>query len=351
MNKILLLFCGLFTTTTMVNAQAAKTIKLKNLPAVHSPKEFYISAIADDRADTTNIGTMKAGLTGKLTTITLQGGPAAGIMQYLNDNTRQDKSKLPVEIHLDRFEVKEEKDGGTPQVHLYSELSFNARGMHVYKIAAHNYIQGGYDVSAFIGKLIQQGLDYQLKTFDEWLAQNPISATGNNIEVDIEMMKTDNDANLIPYSKQRPLLRTDFQGRVDDLSHAAAVTLSGISFKYSWERLGGKTKVKIKLLPYFNKNLSWWRAKTNTPEILLHEQLHFDITAIYACQLKTKIEQAVLKADELEQQISGIVNDIEQERSAMQQQYDGETQHGINKAKQAEWQVKVKAMLAEQSCY
>lgn len=334
-----------------VKAQSTKIIKLKNLPALYSPEEYFVAAIVDDREDTTNIGTMKAGIAGKTTTITLQGGVATGLMQYIAEHTKQDKSKLPVEIHLNRFEVKEEKEKGTPQAHLYTELSFYARGMNVYKITAHNYAQGGYDVSAFIGKLIQQAVDYHLKTFDDWLALNPISAKGNNIEVTIEMMSTDNDANLIPYSKQRQLLKADFQGRADDLSKAAAVTLSGINFKYSWERLGGKTKVNVKLLPYFNKSLSWWRASTNALEILAHEQLHFDITALYACELKEKLEHTLLKPDELEQQITEVVNELEEQRVATQQQYDDETRHGINKAKQAEWQEKVKALIDEQSCY
>ncbi len=351
MKRILLLACGIIAAAASLKAQTFKVIKLRNLPPVHNPAGYYISDVIDDREDTTNIGSMKAGMMGKVTAITLQGGPAAGLMQYIAEHAKQDKSKLPVAIHLNRFEVKEEKENGTPQAHLYTELSFYTRGMNVYKITAHNYAQGGYDVSAFIGKLIQQATDYHLKAFDDWLALNPISAKGNNTEVSIEIMQTDNDANLIPYTKQRQLLRTDFEGAADDLSNAAAVTYSGINFKYSWERLGAKTKIKINLLPYFSKSHSWWRAKTNTAEILAHEQLHFDITALYACEVKEKLELTVLKPDELEQQISDIVNEIEEQRQATQQQYDDETQHGTKKAKQAEWQQKVKAMLAEQSCY
>ncbi len=347
-NLILSLLAVAFSLS--VGAQA-KVIKLKNLPALHNPKEYHIANVIDDRDDKATIGTMKAGISGKVTPITLQGGPAAGLMQYLNDNLKQNTNTLPVEIHLNRFEVKEEKNGMTPQAHLYSELSFSARGMNVYRITAHNYMQGGYDVSAFIGKLVQQAMDYHLKAFDDWLKDNPISATGSNTEVAIRMMTTDSDPNLIPYTNGRKLQRSDFKGTIDDLSTAAAVTLSGVSIKYGWERLGGKTKVKIDLLPYFNTSLSWWRATTHTAEILAHEQLHFDITAVYACVLKNELEQAIFQPEELEQQINRLMNEVESQRVATQQQYDSETQHGLNKTKQAEWQAKVKTMLAEQTCY
>ena len=165
------------------------------------------------------------------------------------------------------------------------------------------------------------------------------------------MMTTDRDPILIPYTNGRKLQRSDFKGTIDDLSTAAAVTLSGVSIKYGWERLGGKTKVKIDLLPYFNTSLSWWRATTHTAEILAHEQLHFDITAVYACVLKNELEQAIFQPEELEQQINRLMNEVESQRVATQQQYDSETQHGLNKTKQAEWQAKVKTMLAEQTCY
>ncbi|RYE23965.1 MAG: hypothetical protein EOP51_08855 [Sphingobacteriales bacterium] len=350
MKRTILSVCGLLLTVASF-AQQPKVIKLKNLPPLHNPKGFYISGVVDDRDDSLTIGTMKAGLTGKVTPITLQGGPAKGMMDYLNENLKQNKGLLPVEIHLNRFEVKEEKQGVTPTVYLYSELSFNTRGMNVYRITAQNYAQGGYDVSGFIGKLVQQAMDYHLKAFDDWLSDNPISATGNNMDVSLKMMTTDSDPNLIPYTNGRKLQRSDFKGKVDDLSSAAAVTLSGISIKYGWERTGGKTKVKIELLPYFNTNLSWWRAKSNTPEILAHEQLHFDITAVYACELKDKLEHTVFQLDGLEQQINRVMTEVESQRVATQQQYDNEAQHGLNKAKQAEWQNKVADMLAKQPCY
>ena len=84
-----------------------------------------------------------------------------------------------------------------------------------------------------------------------------------------------------------------------------------------------------------------------TPEMLKHEQLHFDITAIAARKLVTTIMNTALTADGFANELEALQKQIEKDRTAMQQQYDKETNHSRNREKQKEWEAKVHALLSE----
>src|SRR4029078_3590622 len=69
----------------------------------------------------------------------------------------------------------------------------------------------------------------------------------------------------------------DFKGNVPGFTPWAATTSSQISFYY--ESVNGKLS-KVVVYASFNKEKSWMKKKL--PEVLAHEQLHFDITEIFA---------------------------------------------------------------------
>ena len=116
------------------------------------------------------------------------------------------------------------------------------------------------------------------------------------------------------------------------------------------------TMVKIKAVPYlvrkkiyydvytlFNKSESW--ALEKSPQLLAHEQLHFDIAELYARKIRKRIQQlSGDKKNDLKvynQEIRKLLN----ESNEFDRLYDIETLHGIMIKKQLEWQEKVKNAL------
>lgn len=129
----------------------------------------------------------------------------------------------------------------------------------------------------------------------------------------------------------------DFKANPDLESDAVALTASGITFGYSVKTSGKKiVDFSTTVEAHFYPNKSWYLKDKSNIHILGHEQLHFDITELYARMFrqqisKLKVNQNVKKQlNKLHEAINIAVNET-------QRKYDKETQHSINAVKQREW--------------
>lgn len=92
------------------------------------------------------------------------------------------------------------------------------------------------------------------------------------------------------------------------------------------------TKVNCAFLPLN----SWVHDKQKSDYILKHELLHFDITELYARKLRKRFASEI-KTEKDYPKINKIYREIISEWQNKQQQYDGETNHSINKDAQILW--------------
>ncbi len=81
---------------------------------------------------------------------------------------------------------------------------------------------------------------------------------------------------LIDWSVTNRLTWSDYKGRPDPNSDAAATTTSYLGIEYDFKN----NAVTYKIVCRFSRNKSWGMYKTD--HILGHEQGHFDITEIFA---------------------------------------------------------------------
>jgi hypothetical protein len=323
-----------------------KIIKLKNKQFNYQPKEYYVAAVVDDRKDTTNFGYMRAGMSGKRVPVNLQGGTAAGLHNYITANVKQSRSAKPIELHLEEFNIEESSTTNGQRVDLNAGIAVYIDGKKINSYSYSAYAQTNLDASPYIATLVTQLHEKMIEDLDGWIKDNKEALT-SSFNVTVEMATSSDDEDLIVYDPQQPLTREDFKGEVDELSIAGAVTYSGIQMKYHYETLNNQKKVKIAVYPYFHKAHSWWKSNMATPEMLKHEQLHFDITAIAARKLVTAIMNTALTPDGFAKELEALQKQIEKDRTAMQQQYDKETNHSRNREKQKEWEAKVHALLSE----
>lgn len=88
----------------------------------------------------------------------------------------------------------------------------------------------------------------------------------------------------ILWSYDRKLNWEDFKG-VPDISHSVLVTVAGTTSVIDFEYKTTKRMItNYKIRSIFVKNKSW--TITNDAQILAHEQLHFDITELYARRIR-----------------------------------------------------------------
>ena len=142
------------------------------------------------------------------------------------------------------------------------------------------------------------------------------------------------NASLIAWQFNYIISEKDFKGKIDKNSMFNANTSTSIKFKMSIQ-----DTVKANITAYFDKQKSW--MKPNTPEkVMAHERLHFDLTEIYAREIRKRIIE--IKATSFDKktqsiQITYAYKFLVKKMAEEQALYDKESEHSVNSKKQLEW--------------
>ena len=153
------------------------------------------------------------------------------------------------------------------------------------------------------------------------------------------------DEGLIHWDPSRKLNWSDYKGRPDLQSDAAASTTTYLGMEYNI----GQSGFKYSIQSLFSISRSWGLYKTDY--ILTHEQGHFDIAEIFARQLNKEISEYQFNRPTCQQDLDKIYKKVLSEKEKMQNDYDEETNHSINKEKQTEWLKKIGQKLTELNAY
>lgn len=143
---------------------------------------------------------------------------------------------------------------------------------------------------------------------------------------------------------------TDFQGPVNAVTEeSAAATHCGIGFRTG--RATPDSKPGIIVYNTFYVNKSWVRADAMIPEILVHEQGHFDLCEIYTRKLRQRMQGVDMNAANLRAVLESIYFAVKNEYESRQQAYEDETTHGTNFAQQNRWRENISRELADNADY
>ena len=159
-----------------------------------------------------------------------------------------------------------------------------------------------------------------------------------------ETQSQDADDNIVDW-RERPLTYEDFQGSQDTTFHvygspAAAASALKVSVILKSD-VNQRVTASIKTI--FNKSRSWITSREAW--ILNHEQGHFNIEEIFARRIRKAVKELADKGEEDENKFKELVNDLFQQKSKYQLQYDDETTHGFHHDDQALWDEKIKKEL------
>ena len=267
-------------------------------------------------------------------------------------SSKKKPGSLPVVMHLKTLSIREKDLSSKKQYNLTLGIAYYANGQQIVEYNGSAYTQSNSDALPYIEKLLRTNIINNLKQFDNWLGQNKIAVSaGPSVKVAVSFAKQNNDKSKIYYKKGRKLFITDFIAPPDSTSPGAAATLSGIHMNYRSKTLHQQTTVNVTISVFFDKTKSWMKANGKNSTTLRHEQRHFDITAIKACELKTQIENTAFTPENYQQALKKMLYKIQQEAGEMQELYDEETEHGVAIDQQEAWNKKVTAMLNKQQCF
>lgn len=147
------------------------------------------------------------------------------------------------------------------------------------------------------------------------------------------------DPPVIEWSPSYKLQWSDFQGKSNHRTSAAAVTASGISFGFSVKYSGSRVvDFSTEVHAHFYIEESWYRPEKANSHILKHEQLHFDITELHVRKLRQRISRLKV-SNTIKAELRKLQNEVNAELKIMQDSYDKETSHSRNFEVQAKWDV------------
>lgn len=137
----------------------------------------------------------------------------------------------------------------------------------------------------------------------------------------------------------------NFESKVSDDTFGDAGTAVKIIAKPYYV---GK-RIEYNVFPLFDRQKSWVFEKD--PDLLAHEQLHFDIAELYARKIRQKVATLQSQNNKDLSHYNYEINKLLTESNEMDLKYDMETLHGGISVKQSEWRSKINQELKALEAY
>lgn len=138
----------------------------------------------------------------------------------------------------------------------------------------------------------------------------------------------------------------DFRGPVPiGRGNVAAETSCGIGFETNVVSRG--TPIHFRVYNTFSTTRSWVRPDARVPEVLEHEQGHFDLCELYTRKLRARFNGTEgITPENLRRITRAVWADVHGEYTDRQEQYEEETAHGLNREGQIAWTAYLEKELA-----
>ncbi|GAA3509488.1 hypothetical protein GCM10022393_22490 [Aquimarina addita] len=146
------------------------------------------------------------------------------------------------------------------------------------------------------------------------------------------------------YAEKSTLEWSDFRGEPNLKSDFDASVNTGITYQWSISKDYGKIELKYDVDSFCYPSLSWVKKGQSTKYLLVHEQLHFDISELHARIMRKKLQE-YRPSNNVRKDLNTMYKRVERMRVNMQEQYDKETEHSKNKESQMKWENKVENLM------
>lgn len=164
-------------------------------------------------------------------------------------------------------------------------------------------------------------------------------------------IQTDHEQGNLTYQLDRPLKISDFKGKPVKNSPAVALVYSGVSMSMESSTHENATHIKIIIRAYMDPRVSWMKNNGKNQKVLSHEQLHFDLTALAACDLKRKIDNTKFDQHWKKQLHQIYFEEIESKLQRLQNKYDEDTVHGTIESAQESYYQFIKGQIDKSDCF
>ena len=155
----------------------------------------------------------------------------------------------------------------------------------------------------------------------------------------------------IEWQENRKLSWNDFRGTPDYTTDAAAITASGIAYSLSAAvKSSGEVTAKFRINTFFYPEDSWYKKELANEIVLAHEQLHFDITELFARKFRKTLSEYKF-SKKIKQEVRAIYAQMTEDLQAFQKKYDYATDYSRIFENQKKWQLIVEKELQKYEAF
>ena len=152
------------------------------------------------------------------------------------------------------------------------------------------------------------------------------------------------DYETIAWSPENKLTWEDFKGEAPNNARAAATTASGISYQFSTNASSSEIELDYLVSTFFYPNKSWYQPSLSDSLILSHEQLHFDISELYARKMRNRLASSSFTQN-VKAEVKQIYKEVLEELEEFQNLYDDQTNFSRDLEQQLIWNNKIEEAL------
>lgn len=349
-----LLFFFLFSC---FGVEAQMTLSLKTKKYNFGESGYYYGKVVDKRASKYFLGKLYT-RSGTKSDLELRGGTERVFLNQTQDNFERGSNSvvLIAEITDLAFTESRSKSG---LINGKANMSLSVYTVHEgdTSLLCKPYSSSRYQRS--LNNLREESFEPILNQMwfsclefaDNYIKTNKsrIEAFNEGVDIIIKPYETRNTRDTVHYNS-RKVTWADFKASPRRNSRYAAAIFPTIALGSKLTIRNGKLTAIISPQVFMIQSQSWAKAEAKNRESLEHEQIHFDITKVVMDRLIVKLRN--IKAttmDDLNSHIQYEYLEAFKEMNRLQDAYDTESNHNLNKVKQAEWARKVSTWLKEQN--
>lgn len=328
-------------------------LRAEKLP--FTPREFYIADLIDDRTDRNAVAyLLPVGGAGKVQAVDFQGGGHAALRTFIQKSLPADKSLRPIIIRLKELQVKEKpaasgRVAGNISVVMSFEMEREGETVPLLEYKGGGRYERPVARNEVTEPAVRQSIVEALRYLNTWMDReantNPRLAKG--IEVSFSDYTSPPDQDTVFYDPNRPLNWNDFKADINRTSRYSATVFPSFAYEGRTEVRDGIIHLNLNMKVYVLKSSSWVKENAKDAYGLNHEQRHFDIVKLVSERFKQKIKSEDLSLTDYNSNIQYLFIESFREMNQLQEQYDAETRHGLDKVAQDNWNKQLEQALKD----
>ncbi len=318
-------------------------------------QSYHFSKVSDERHTGRSIGEVFRSDRSK-SEVLIQGGIEQAFEQHLRQNLKMNTAGVAIHIKFKEFVITETPGSngllnGQIRMELEASTPFDGKESRICTARSSVKFSRSFGTSheKSYGPLILNLWFSCLTYIDNYINQNhgQIEAFNTGSQIVILPFHTRNSGDTVHYFS-RKINWSDFKGSVRGRSQYGAAIFTSIGLKTRLKMEDGKLTAYITPQVFMIPSQSWARESAKDAAALEHEQIHFDLTLVAMNRLMEKLRKLeASSADDLNSMIQYEYLESFKEMNRLQELYDLESQHNLNKPGQLKWKTQVNRWLTD----